>query len=283
MTPSRNRWPAGTAERLGACVPWQLVVADAVPRSGSETRTVAVVAPGPVPRWIFAGATIVGAVSSTTITACVAVAVLPAPSVAVQVTVVVPTAKTLPDGERVIVTAPVAPDVVGVPSNAFDNVAAHVVAPEEVTVTTSGGALMLRGGFTTSLSAVAVLLAKTSLGPAMYCAATVYVPACSGLSGRLMDTLFEVLRDCSVLIVEPSGRVTLNCTEPSGVAPVLLVTVAVIEGVPVVSVGFCEQVNVVVVETCFTTSPTAAALPVGTTPPRPGAHSGATAYMRGRR
>src|SRR5437773_512573 len=100
--------------------------------------------------------------------------------------------------------------------------------------------------FTTSLSAVAVLLAKTSLGPAMYCAATVYVPACSGLSGRLMDTLFEVLRDCSVLIVEPSGRVTLNCTEPSGVAPVLLVTVAVIEGVPVVGGGFGLLANDVV-------------------------------------
>src|SRR5438094_3445437 len=101
----------------------------------------------------------------------------------------------------------------------------------------------------------------------MYCAATVYVPACSGLSGRLMDTLFEVLRDCSVLIVEPSGRVTLNCTEPSGVAPVLLVTVAVIEGVPVVSVGFCELASVVVVGTLFTTSLSALPLLVAPTSP----------------
>src|SRR5438034_4302677 len=85
----------------------------------------------------------------------------------------------------------------------------------------------------------------------MYCAATVYVPACSGLSGRLMDTLFEVLRDCDVLIVEPSGRVTLNCTEPSGVAPVLLVTVAVIDGVLVVGGGFCELVSGAVEGTLF--------------------------------
>src|SRR5947208_9802758 len=80
------------------------------------------------------------------------------------------------------------------------------------------------------------------------------MPSCSRLSGRLMDTLFEVLRDCSVLIVEPSGRVRVNCTEPSGVAPVLLVTVAVIEGVPVVSGGFCELVRGVVVGTWFTIS-----------------------------
>src|SRR5438093_11919005 len=77
----------------------------------------------------------------------------------------------------------------------------------------------------------------------------VYVPSCSGLSGRLMDTLFEVLRDCSVLIVEPSGRVTLNCTEPSGVAPVLRVTVEVVGVVPVVIGGCCVLARDVVVFT----------------------------------
>src|SRR5439155_1188265 len=136
--------------------------------------------------------------------------------------------------------------------------------------------------FTTSLSAVAVLLAKTSLGPAMYCAAMVYVPACSGLSGRLMDTLFEVLRDCDVLIVEPSGRVTLNCTEPSGVAPVLLVTVAVIEGVPVVSVGFCELVRVIVVETSCAGAAAAASRAERTTPASASAHIGAIARRSSR-
>ena len=97
--------------------------------------------------------------SSTTITFCVALAVLPAASVAVHVTGVVPTAKALPDGERVIVTAPVAPDVVGVPSAPFGRVAPQVVAPAPVNVITSAGAVMLSGGFTTWLSGVAALSA----------------------------------------------------------------------------------------------------------------------------
>src|SRR5207244_12017756 len=80
----------------------------------------------------------------------------------------------------------------------------------------------------------------------LYPAAMVYVPACSGLPGRLIDALAAV-RNCSVLIVVPSGRVTVNTTAPFGVATVLL-TVAVIEGVPVVSVGFCELVKVGAVE-----------------------------------
>src|SRR2546430_5628781 len=86
----------------------------------------------------------------------------------------------------------------------------------------------------------------------LYAAAMVYVPACSGLPGRLIDALAAV-RNCSVPVVVPSGRVTVNTTAPFGVATVLL-TVAVIEGVPVVSVGFCELVSVVVVGTLFTSS-----------------------------
>src|SRR5881397_2867740 len=105
--------------------------------------------------------------------------------------------------------------------------------------------------FTSSLSGVSALLAK--MPPlSLYTAAMVYVPACSGLPGRLIDALAAV-RNCSVLIVVPSGRVTVNTTAPFGVATVLL-TVAVIEGVPVVSVGFCELVSVVVVGTLFTSS-----------------------------
>src|SRR5438105_15841715 len=111
VTPSGNRLPAGTPVRVAISVPGQLSLADAVPRSALVTSTVAVVAPGPVPRRRFAGALIVGFVSSTTVTSCVAVAVWPAASVAVQVTVVVPTGKVFPDGERVIVPVPVAPGV----------------------------------------------------------------------------------------------------------------------------------------------------------------------------
>src|SRR2546425_8952981 len=83
-------------------------------------------------------------------------------------------------------------------------------------------------------------------------AVIVYVPACSGLPGRLIDAL-AALRNCSVLVVVPSGRVTLNTTAPVGVATVLL-TVAVTVGVPVVSVGFWELLSVVVVGTLFTSS-----------------------------
>src|SRR2546430_13594912 len=91
----------------------------------------------------------------------------------------------------------------------------------------------------------------------LYAAAMVYVPACSGLPGRLIDALAAV-RNCSVPVVVPSGRVTVNTTAPFGVATVLL-TVAVIEGVPVVSVGFCELVSVVVVDSWCARSPAAAA------------------------
>src|SRR5438552_15909198 len=85
------------------------------------------------------------------------------------------------------------------------------------------------------------------------------MPACSGLPGRLIDALAAV-RNCSVPVVVPSGRVTVNTTAPFGVATVLL-TVAVIEGVPVVSVGFCELVSVVVVETRCARAAAAAARP----------------------
>src|SRR2546430_16675225 len=133
--------------RVGGSVPGQLSVAVAAPRSVSLTNTVAVVEPDPVARRTFAGAMSVGALSSTTVTFCVAVAVLPAASVAVQVTGVVPTANTLPDGERVNVTAPVAPVVVGVPSAPFGRVAPQIVAPAAGKGITSAGAGMLRGGF----------------------------------------------------------------------------------------------------------------------------------------
>ena len=53
---------------------------------------------------MLAGQLITGGVLSTTVTVCVAVAVLPAQSVAVQVTVVVPTGKVLPEGLRDTVT-----------------------------------------------------------------------------------------------------------------------------------------------------------------------------------
>src|SRR5207302_1565204 len=116
----------------------------------------------------------------------------------------------------------------------------------------------------------------------MYCAAMVYVPSCSGLSGRVIATLLVVLRNCSAPIATPLGRVTVNCTEPVGVAAVLLTTVAVIEGVPVVSVGFCELVSVVVVVIAEAGAAAAASRADSTRPASASAHSGASARNRDR-
>src|SRR5438477_13189842 len=77
----------------------------------------------------------------------------------------------------------------------------------------------------------------------LYCALIVYVPACSGLSGRLIDAVPRLLRNWNVPATEPLGRVTLNTTPPVGDAPVLLVTVAVIVGAPLGRGGFCELVS----------------------------------------
>src|SRR5947207_15049082 len=74
----------------------------------------------------------------------------------------------------------------------------------------------------------------------LYCALIVYVPACSGLSGRLIDAVPRLLRNWNVPATEPLGRVTLNTTPPVGDAPVLLVTVAVVVGPPLVRGGCCE-------------------------------------------
>ncbi len=72
-----------------------------------------------------------GGVLSTTVTACVAVAVLPAGSVAVQVTVVVPTGKVFPVGERVTVTEQLSL-AMGAPSAASLTTVPQLVAPGPV-------------------------------------------------------------------------------------------------------------------------------------------------------
>ena len=67
-----------------------------------------------------------------TVTVCVAVAVLPAASVAVQVTVVSPTANVLPDGLRVTVTPAQLSLAVAVPSVALLTTVSQEVAPAPV-------------------------------------------------------------------------------------------------------------------------------------------------------
>src|SRR5438477_975128 len=85
----------------------------------------------------------------------------------------------------------------------------------------------------------------------LYCALIVYVPACSGLSGRLIDAVPRLLRNWNVPATEPLGRVTLNTTPPVGDAPVLLVAVAVVVGAPLVGGGFCVLGSEAAVGTTF--------------------------------
>ena len=82
------------------------------------------------------GQLIVGGVLSTTVTICVAVELLPATSVAVQVIVVLPTGNVLPDGLRVIVTAEQLSVAVAMPGS---TVVSQVVAPEPVYAVTAAG------------------------------------------------------------------------------------------------------------------------------------------------
>ena len=103
VVPFGKTLPAGTPLRVTVALP-QLSLAVAVPSVASLTTVSQEVAPAPVLTVTSAGAVTVGGVVSTTGTVCVAVAVLPAASVAVHVTVVSPTANVLPDGLRVTVT-----------------------------------------------------------------------------------------------------------------------------------------------------------------------------------
>src|SRR5438132_13502552 len=95
------------------------------------------------------------------------------------------------------------------------------------------------------------------------------MPACSGLSGRLIDAVPRLLRNWNVPATAPLGRVTLNTTPPVGDAPVLLVTVAVVVGAPLGRVGFCELVSEVAVVT--TSAAVVRRLPPVAPPPSSGA------------
>jgi hypothetical protein len=88
---------------------------------------------------------IVGTVSSVTVTSCVAVAVLPARSVAVYVTVVPPgmTAKVVSAGAGLIVTLPPELSVPVAVRRLAATRALHSVAPGPVVVTTLAGGVIV--------------------------------------------------------------------------------------------------------------------------------------------
>src|SRR5437773_2871883 len=100
VLPSGKLFPDGTPLRVTAPTPGRLSVAEPLPSVALRSLTVTPheVAPGPVNSVTAAGGVTTGGVLSTTVTVCVVVAVLPAQSVAVQVTVVFPTGKVLTDG-----------------------------------------------------------------------------------------------------------------------------------------------------------------------------------------
>jgi hypothetical protein len=85
VVPTGKMLPEGTPLRVTAPTPGQLSVAEPVPSVVSRLLTVTpqIVAPGPVKRVTAAGGVTIGTVLSTTVTVCVAKAVLPEASVAV--------------------------------------------------------------------------------------------------------------------------------------------------------------------------------------------------------
>src|SRR5438094_7291864 len=120
-------------------VPGQLSAAVAAPRSASAMTTPACVEAGPVTRLRLGGALSAGDSTSTTVTCCMAVAMLPAGSVAVHVTDVVPSGK-MAGALFVTLTVPELSEAVAVPSPGD---AAQV--PDEVVTATSAGAVIVGG------------------------------------------------------------------------------------------------------------------------------------------
>ena len=121
---------------------------------------------------------IVGGVLSITVMACVAVDVLPAPSVAVQVMVVVPTGNVFPDGERVMVTVPQLSVAVAVPGS---TTVSHVVAFGPVYAVIAGGTKVNVGGVvSTTVSVMSLLLVLPAplllLEPSLAVMWTVWAP-----------------------------------------------------------------------------------------------------------
>src|SRR5215207_2746495 len=109
-----------------------------------------------------------GGVSSWTVTVCVAVAVLPALSVAFQVTVVVPTGKKLPAGTPVRETLTEQPSSV---ASAVPNWASPTTRPQAppllpVENVTSGGAVMV-GGAASLPAATVTVCVQESMRPVL--------------------------------------------------------------------------------------------------------------------
>jgi len=139
VTPIGKRLPVGTPLRTMLTVPGQLSVAVPVPRSAWAMTTPACVEAGPVTRLRLGGALSAGDSASTTVTCCMAVAVLPAGSVAVHVTDVVPSGK-MAGALYVTLTVPELSEAVAVPSGGD---APQV--PDEVVTATSAGAVIVGG------------------------------------------------------------------------------------------------------------------------------------------
>src|SRR5256714_895834 len=104
--PTGKMLPAGTLPRAILALP-ELSLATAIPSCASVTIAPQLVAPAPVFTVTFAGALIVGAVTSFTVKLVVAVLVLPTASVVVIVIICGPIPTTVPaSGLCVMVTGP---------------------------------------------------------------------------------------------------------------------------------------------------------------------------------
>jgi hypothetical protein len=134
---------------MTAPTPGQLSVALPVPNVVSRFAIVTPQedAPGPVKSVTAGGAVTTGGVLSVTVTTCVSVAVLPERSVAVYVTVVLPTGKIFAAGTpvRVTVTPAQLSFATADPSCASVTSVPQLVAPGPVLTLTSAGAVMVGG------------------------------------------------------------------------------------------------------------------------------------------
>src|SRR5438093_3118903 len=246
--------------------PGQLSAAVAVPSSLSVTSVVMPVAA----RITFAGAVRVGRVLSTTVTSCVPVAWFPAPSVALKVSVVVPTGK-MPGGApptRVTLTIPELSTAVASPSVAVSMNAPQTAAPAPVYTVTFAGTVS-----TGAVSSITVTVcAAVAVLPLASMARNVFVVVPIGMrlpTGRPLMRLTITPEQLSEAVAKPRSEMTRPGSVEPGPVPRVMLGGAVISGgvlstTVTVSVAVAAAPSVSVAVYVIVVLPTGKRLPLGT-------------------
>ena len=184
----------------------------------------------------------IGTVLSVTVTSWVALAVLPAGSVAVHVMVVAPTTNVLPAGTRVTVTVPELSEAVAVPSVALLTVVEHAAAPGPVKAVTATGAVIVGA----VLSTTVIVCARVAKLPAASVALNVRVMII-GLAGVPAPPLLASSTDrvgvpqLSLAVASPA---TAAGTPLKNWKLALAGTLVIVGGVPSVIVTSCVALAV---------------------------------------